>query len=577
MHPLLKRQLKYLGMDPAGPPPDEASWRALLARVDATYEQADQDRYTLERSLDVSSQEMAQLFRDLERSSQTQLAAERDKLQISAATLRTTVEAAPDGILVLDEYNHIVMYNRRYFEVWGIAVERAPHMTSSELRSTLAELTADSGAFVAASQAIQASGIASSDDEFVLRDGRILECCSRAVLLPTGTALGRVWFVRDVTLERRAAEETLRAKRFLDSVIENIPDMIFVKDAANLTFVEMNRAGEELLGLSRADLFGKGDAEFFPPDQAEFFIAKDREVLASGTLVEIAEERIETPAGTRFLNTKKIPLCDATGQPQYLLGISRDITDAKHAELQLREAKEAAERASRVKSGFLSNMSHEMRTPLNAILGFAQVIQSGRCGAISDRQREFMDNILRAGRHMLNLVNDLLDLRRLEEDRAAIAATRLELRPMVEEAVQLVRPMADDKQQAVTISLAPELPEALADRRAVIQILVNLLSNAVKFTPANGSIDVIADSTAEAIVLRVVDTGIGIPLDQQSKLFTYFEQLGAKHALDMKGSGIGLALTRALVEKLGGHIDVRSTPGTGSSFEFSIPRWMEAA
>jgi PAS domain S-box-containing protein len=569
MHALLKRQLKHLGLSEDTPPADPAAWRALLARVDATYAQGDQDRYTLERSLEISSTEMHQLYADLQQSSQTALAQ-------SVATLRATVEASEDGVLVVDDRRDIVLFNSRWLAMWGIARAVVETATSTDLRELGMSRAADPAAFHALADRLHRDHVATSHDEIVLADGRVIEVSSRVVLLPSGCANGRVWFTRDVTEARRAREELVQANRFLDSVVENIPDMIFVKDAETLRFVRFNRAGERLLGVDRDALIGKSDADFFPPDQVQFFVDKDRAVLASGTLYDIPEEPIETAEGTRLLHTKKIPILDDAGRPRYLLGISRDITAAKHAEQQLREAKDAAERASRIKSGFLCNMSHEMRTPLNSIIGFARVLDGERFGPLAPRQREYLSYILRAGTHMLALVNDLLDLRRLEEDRAAIASTRLELGSVVGEAIELVKALADDKQHVVTVELASGLPPALADRRAVVQILVNLLSNAVKFTPAAGAIAIRVDATPEAITLAVTDTGVGIHPDDMPKLFTYFEQLGAKHDHHMQGSGIGLALTRALVEKLGGQIQVASSPGVGSTFEFSIPRWTEA-
>jgi PAS domain S-box-containing protein len=576
VHPVLKRQLKHLGLDEGVPPADSAGWQALLARVDATYAQGDQDRYTLERSLDVSSTEMHQLYDELGRASETALAAERDKLQTSVATLRATIEASVGGIAVIDEHRQLVGYNQRCLELWGISEAEVTAFTIEDLRTLVMNRAVDPDAFRRLAEALYRDRTAVSHDEIVLRDGRIIECCSRAVQLPSGSDQGRVWFFRDITADRRAEEELVRVNRFLDSIIGNIPDMIFVKDADTLQFVELNPAGEALLGVRRADLLGKSDADFFPADQVEFFVAKDREVLASRAMLDIPEEPIETPHGRRVLHTKKIPIYDDHGRARYLLGISRDITAAKHAEQQLREAVELAETASRAKSGFLSNMSHEMRTPLNSILGFARVLEGGKFGALTERQREYLDYVLRAGRHMLNLVNDLLDLRRIEEDRAAIAVTRIPVDAVVGEALEMVKPLVDEKCHAISVSLDPALPEALADRRAVVQILVNLLSNAAKFTPASGRIEVTARAVEHSITVGVHDSGIGIRPEDQPKLFTYFEQLGAKHDHHMQGSGIGLALTRALVERLGGRIHVRSAPGAGSTFEFSIPRWTEA-
>jgi two-component system cell cycle sensor histidine kinase PleC len=177
---------------------------------------------------------------------------------------------------------------------------------------------------------------------------------------------------------------------------------------------------------------------------------------------------------------------------------------------------------------------------------------------------------------MLTLVNDLLDLRRVEEGRDAIAVTRLDLAPIIDSAIEMVKTLADEKHHTLRLEVEHALPQAMADRRAVLQILVNLLSNAVKFTPANGEIAVDARADCDGIVVAVRDSGNGIRPEDQARLFTYYEQLGAKQDLNMRGSGIGLALTRALVEKLGGRIHVHSVPGEGSTFRFTIPRCTEA-
>src|SRR2546429_1560560 len=174
----------------------------------------------------------------------------------------------------------------------------------------------------------------------------------------------------------RSTEELRRANAFLDSVLENIPNMIFVKDARELRFVRFNRAGEDLLGYPREALMGKNDYDFFPKDEADFFTGRDRDVLRGRKLAEIPVEPIHTAhKGTRFLRTKKIPILDKEDRPQYLLGISEDITERKEAEEALRRATKDAEEANRAKSEFLSRMSHELRTPLNAILGFAQLLE----------------------------------------------------------------------------------------------------------------------------------------------------------------------------------------------------------
>jgi PAS domain S-box-containing protein len=577
-HRLLRRQLARLGLRGDAPPVSGTEWQALLARVSASYAEADQDRYTMERSLEISSREMQELFQDLERSSQTQLALERDKLQRSLAIMQATLGASLDGVLVVDQERGVVDFNQRFLELWGVAEEVVRGCQHELLLERTAPLVSDPDEFQRRVLELYGNPTSSSHDELDLRDGRILERFSSPIHLPGGAAHGRVWFFRDVTMRRRTEEEMRQMSRFLDSIVENIPHLVLVKDAAHLRLLRMNRAGEEMIGWRREELLGKSAFDIFPPDQAAVLDADDRAVLASGKPGSIEERVIETrERGTITVHSKKLPILGPDGQPQYLLAIMQDVTEAKQAERELREAKEAAERASRTKSGFLSNMSHEMRTPLNSILGFARVLDLERCGPLTERQREYVQYILRAGKHMLNLVNDLLDLRRLEEDRSSLASTRVEMAHLVDEAIQLVKSLADERGQTVAVELPPFLPDALADRRAVVQILVNLLSNAIKFTPEAGRIAVRARPGPDLLHVAVVDSGIGIRPEDQARLFTYFEQLGAKQEHSMKGSGIGLALTRALVEKLGGTIDVTSAPGAGSTFEFSIPRWTEPA
>jgi two-component system cell cycle sensor histidine kinase PleC len=243
-----------------------------------------------------------------------------------------------------------------------------------------------------------------------------------------------------------------------------------------------------------------------------------------------------------------------------LLSIERD---------KLKKSVEIAEQASRAKSEFLRNMSHEMRTPLNAILGFARVLERENRTATCTEHREFLQNIVQASEHMLALVNDLLDLRSLEEIRPQ--ATPIALPPIIQETIGLVRSLVDEKSLVMTIDIAADLPLVVAERRAVVQILMNLISNAAKFTPAGGNVALSARSVASRVHVSVQDTGIGIAPEDQRKLFTYFEQVGGKHAHNMKGSGVGLALTRALVERQGGEITVHSKLGSGSTFDFHLP------
>ncbi len=376
-------------------------------------------------------------------------------------------------------------------------------------------------------------------------------------------------------LEAQVAERTselMAANQFLDSLLENIPNMIFVKDAQELRFVRMNAAGEALLGFSRDELIGKNDFDFFPAEQAEQFISADRATLRERHLVDIPEESIQTKAkGPRVLHTKKIPVLDSGGQPSFLLGISEDITEAKMVQEALAQAQGEAERANRAKSQFLANMSHELRTPLNAILGFSALLRDDASGRLDEATRlRFLNQIHSSGQHLLELINDVLDLSKVEAGQMDLLLQPVELGQLIDEVRATVEPLARTKSIALNIVLAPEL-RLVADPAKVRQMLLNLVSNAIKFTPSGGRIDIRRRRIESAVEISVTDTGIGIAEKDLGRLFTEFQQLDPGRGQRQEGTGLGLALTKRMAELHGGQVTVESEPGKGSTFTLRLP------
>lgn len=411
-------------------------------------------------------------------------------------------------------------------------------------------------------------------------DGTIRWIWSRG--FPVADKTGRVnryaGVARDVT-ERKNAEDALReSEEFLNSIVENIPDMIFVKDAKDLRFLRFNKSGETLLGYKREELIGHNDYDFFPKDEADFFTEKDREVINKNQLLDIAEETIVTKhSGTRILHTKKIPVLDSEGNPRYLLGISEDITDKKNVLRELMEAKEAATAANKAKSDFLANMSHELRTPLNSIIGFSEVLEDELPGFLNNLQLKNVKYIHEAGLHLLNLINDILDLAKVESGKSEVKYETLSLKELLDSSIVMHRERA--LRNGITLGIEmPQNPEIIieADERKFKQILFNLLSNAVKFTPKGGSVRIAArtimdvDET-EAVEVSVTDTGIGIKPEDMPRLFREFSQLESTYSKKFEGTGLGLALTKSLVELHDGKIWVESVIGEGSRFIFTIP------
>jgi signal transduction histidine kinase len=216
-------------------------------------------------------------------------------------------------------------------------------------------------------------------------------------------------------------------------------------------------------------------------------------------------------------------------------------------------------------------MSHELRTPLNAIIGFSDVMLNGMAGPMSDEQKEFALDIRDSGKHLLTLINDILDLSKIEAGRMELDIARFDLHTAMDNALTLVQGRAERHGIRLQTEFSPAVSDYNGDERKFKQIVINLLSNAVKFTPEGGSVKLAADRVNGAYSISVSDTGIGIAPEDQEKIFEEFKQVGSDYARKAEGTGLGLTLTRKLVELHGGRISVESEPGRGSKFTFTLP------
>ena len=254
----------------------------------------------------------------------------------------------------------------------------------------------------------------------------------------------------------------------------------------------------------------------------------------------------------------------------------------EHSQVQLAELakkyeaeKIRAEGANKAKSEFLANMSHELRTPLNAINGFSEIMLGEMFGPLGDkRYREYSQDILSSGQHLLALINDILDMSKIEAGKMNLRFEPLHMQDVVDDAVRLVRNRADAAGLSLEADL-PSLPEVEADYRAVKQVLLNLLSNALKFTPSGGGVRVTAetrrDALGERVRVEVRDTGIGISKADLARLARPFEQIESQHSKTQQGTGLGLALTKSLVEMHDGVLEMTSEPGQGTTVSFTLP------
>lgn len=326
-----------------------------------------------------------------------------------------------------------------------------------------------------------------------------------------------------------------------------------------------NAAHARLLGYGDDEIEGMHFIRLLPLDEAEVLTAKIFDLIAADQAL-VGQLPLRHKNGSVFTSFSNIGFVkDGRGQTQYIFNIFTDFSEELSRRNELAAAKEAAERANQAKSDFLSNMSHELRTPMNAILGFAQLLECD--DGLSADQRDNAIEILRAGRHLLTLINEVLDLARIEAGRIDLSLEPVLLREAVEDCRHLVQPLAAER--AITLEMAvPEGAVVRADRTRLKQVLLNLLSNAVKYNRDGGSVRLSASRVGNMLRVAVADTGQGIAAERLGELFEPFNRLGAERSA-VEGTGIGLSITRRLVELMGGSIGAYSEPGVGSTF------WME--
>jgi len=364
---------------------------------------------------------------------------------------------------------------------------------------------------------------------------------------------------------RVAQQSSIRANRFLDAIIEHIPDMVFVKDAEHLAFTRFNRAGEELLGVSRTALIGKTDYDLFPADEAKFFQAKDRETLAAKSLVEIAEEPIQTAAGPRWLHTKKVPILDEDGTPLYLLGISHDITARKRADEELRAAKEMAELASKELEAFSYSVAHDLRAPLRGIDGFSQALLDDYGDRLDEVGRSYLERCRKLAQRMAELIDDLLALSRVT--RAELGREPVDIGTLGRAAAARLQRAEPDRK--VEIVIAPNMLGE-ADPRLLSVALDNLLGNAWKFSSkvAGARIELGTEVTPSGPAYFVRDNGAGFDQQYAHQLFGVFQRLHTE--VEFPGTGIGLATVARIIHRHRGRVWAEGAIGKGATFYFTL-------
>jgi len=362
-----------------------------------------------------------------------------------------------------------------------------------------------------------------------------------------------------------------KGKGRFEVLFENNPHPTWVYDVETLCFLEVNRAAIRDYGYSRNEFLAMRITDIRPEEDISALmlqLKQDRPVVQS------RERRYRCKDGRVMPVQVTSHLADLNGR-RVAVVVAEDITERKQAQDTLIRSKDDAERATRFKDQFLSTMSHELRTPLNAILGFSELISDERYGTLNARQQRYIEHIHTSGRHLLRLINDILDLSKIEAGRLELAIENVRISHVFGEVASVMTPLAARKSQTLVQHADAGLC-VRADATRLKQVLLNLLGNAIKFTPEGGRIQLAASVDETQIRLEVHDDGPGIPPDEQKRIFEAFYRL-RRSGEAIEGTGLGLAITQRLVELHGGELGLRSEVGKGSCFHFCLPRAAEIA
>ena len=493
--------------------------------------------------------------------------------------LRALLEASPEGIVALDSKGHVAL--------WSRSAERLLGWTETEILGQPAPAGLD-----------LANGSEGEREIALIRkDGSRIEAALRVAPWRGGDGAiqGTVAFIADLS-PRRAMEQELQRSRDqfqaesrFRRLLEAAPDAIIEVDRAGRIRL-VNRVTEQIFGYGRDEMLGQPVELLIAEDlrvqhvhhRDKYFAHPTTRPMGSGLALEGRRRD-----GSRF--PVEISLSPVeSGNTFYVTAVIRDVTERKRVQEQLRVVQEkytrelaAANRelglrneeilrADRLKSEFLASMSHELRTPLHTIIGFSELLEEELKGPLNDDQRRFIGHIHRDSMHLLELINEILDLSKIEAGRLELKREIVDSHAAIEHAVAAIRPHSDAK----SIRLETELVTGVAidaDPLRFKQILLNLLSNAVKFTPEGRHIQVQAVSRDGFLKVSVTDTGVGIAKQDQRAVFDKFRQVGQTTKGVREGTGLGLAITKELVEQHGGTISLESEPGKGSCFTFTIP------
>ncbi len=494
-----------------------------------------------------------------------------DDLRHTQVAFQSLVDSLPLSLLIKDVEGRRIFVNRTYLDLHGRSRDEVLGKTDFDLFSE------------------ELARKFSADDDIILRTGQVLHDTEEhqtpegqrrwieRIKGPLRDADGNIVGVQvlfwDVTDRQHTQHALEQEQNMLNSLIENIPDSIYFKDRES-KFLRISRAQADKFGLGDpSKAIGKSDADIFTSEHAEQALKDEQQILRTGRPIIGQVERETWPdREDTWVSTTKLPLRDKSGRIIGTFGISRDITELKRMQDELRDARDAADAASRAKSDFLANMSHEIRTPMNAIIGMTELLLDTK---LTETQRDYLTMVQESGESLLDLLNDILDFSKIEAGRLELDCAPFDVRNRIGDTMKTLALRAHSKGLELAFAIDSDVPQVLmGDALRLRQIVVNLVGNAIKFTDSGEVVlRVTCQSQTESettLLVSVRDTGIGIPLEKQERIFEEFQQADTSTTRTHGGTGLGLAISGRLVNMMGGEIWVDSEPGKGSTFCFTV-------
>ena len=483
-----------------------------------------------------------------------------DELEQSRETHRGLSEAAFDSIF-FSEKGICIEQNKMAEKVFGYTTEEALGRYGTDwIVPEDRKIVMDN----------MLAGIEEPYEVMALRkDGTTFPCMLSGKMMYYKGRNVRVTSLSDITDRKKAEEALLESEKRFSLFMDYLPALVFIKDFEG-RMIYSNNAINKALGAS--EWLGKSLFDIFNAETASRIISDDKKTIQSG-YQSIEESFLNLDGSLHHYETQKFVI-PRSGQKSILGGISLDITERKKAEEEIIKSRNEAESANHAKSEFLSRMSHELRTPMNSILGFAQLLQMGE---LEFRQRKGVNHIIHSGKHLLDLINEVLDISRIEAGRISLALEPIQLNGVILEMIDSIQPQATARN--ITIKLIDSSLHntcVIADNQRLKQVLMNLLSNSIKYDREGGL--VIIEITTRPpnpleqslVRISISDTGIGIAAEDIPKLFTPFERIGAEKT-ETEGTGLGLTVVKKLMDAMDGEIGVESVPGEGSTFWIELP------